>query len=79
MFWFMVLRIFGGNRKSVKKEGKLCKHRLLRHSVGNPSRSIALHRSVEFRHRGEPFGTPLGMLHRGVDTIHNEHIFEFCF
>ena len=65
MLCFVVLRIFGGNRKSAKKkkERKLGKHGLLRRSVGNPRRGVALRHSVGCPRRGKaevPKWHPLG-------------------
>ena len=64
MFCFEFLRIFREKSQKSKREN-LGKHGLLRRSVGNPRRSVALRRSVGCPHRGEaevpkwhPLGTP---------------------
>ena len=73
------------------KSGKNLGIGLLRRSVGNPSRGVALRRSVgclvEARLRcskGHPLGTlrrslAVAALRRGVDTVHSEQISNFCF
>ena len=52
IFFFEFLRILEKNRKK-KKLGNLGKHGLLRYSVGNPRRSVALCRSVGCHHHSE--------------------------
>ena len=50
MFFFGILRNFGGNRKKEEKLENLCIIRLLLHSVGNPRRSVGNpRRSVDLR------------------------------
>ena len=64
---------------------------LLRRSVGNPRRGIAVSYNVGCPRYIEAFGTPqvhynvsllrcnVVVLRRGVDTIHSEQIFRFLF
>ena len=62
MICFEFLRILEKNRKKGKPEN-LSKYGLLRCSVGNPRRGVALRRSVGCPHYGEaevPKRAPLG-------------------
>ena len=63
MFCFRFLRIFGQKSQKSKREN-LGKHGLLRRSVGNPRRGVALRRRVGCPHCGEagvPKWHPSGM------------------